>query len=112
MDKNEHKLKPKKVKKTKIVRNEYVKIRRGEEKGYEKGIVEKCKGKPKLFYKFIYGKIKLREKLERLKDGNETYQDPKDMSELLNKIFQQVFTEETEFNQQMTIQKSRCGKLQ
>ncbi len=35
-----------------------MKIRKEEEKGYEKDIVNKCKEEPKLFYKFINGKIK------------------------------------------------------
>lgn len=83
----------------KIARNEYVKIRREEEKGYEKDIVEKCKEEPKLFYKIINGKIKPKEKIERLKDGNMITEDPKDMTELLNKRFQQVFTKESQFNE-------------
>ncbi len=49
----------------KIAINEYVKIRREEEKGYEKDIVEKCKDEPKLFYIFMNGKIKL----ERTKEN-------------------------------------------
>ena len=83
----------------KWARNEYVLVRREEEKGYEKDIVEKCKDEPKLFYRFINGKIKQKDKVERLKDGSETYEDPKDMSEILNKNFQQVFTKETEFTE-------------
>ena len=83
----------------KWARNEYVLVRREEEKGYEKDIVEKCKEEPKLFYQFINGKIKQKDKVERLKDGSETYEDPKDMSEILNKNFQQVFTKETEFTE-------------
>ena len=34
-------------------RNEYVKTHRFEQKNYEKNIVDKCKDKPKLFYKYI-----------------------------------------------------------
>ncbi len=37
-------------------RNEYVKIRRENEKGYEKDIVEKCKEEHELFYRFVKGK--------------------------------------------------------
>ncbi|XP_050725009.1 uncharacterized protein LOC127002828 [Eriocheir sinensis] len=83
----------------KIARNEYVKIRREKEKGYEKDIVEKCKEEPKLFYRFINGKIKPRKKVGRLKDGNKVIKDSKDMTELLNKRFQQVFTKDSLFNE-------------
>ena len=37
-------------------RNEYVKIRRTEQRNYERNIVDKCKDQPKMFYRFINGK--------------------------------------------------------
>ena len=48
-----------KRKEYKLERNEYVRVRR-EENRYEKDIVDKCKEEPKLFYRFINGKIKQR----------------------------------------------------
>ena len=74
-----------------------VKIRREKEKKFEKDIVNKCKEEPKLFYRYINGKIKQKERITRLKENNETVEDPKEMSEILNKNFQNVFTSETEF---------------
>ena len=48
----------KKEKGCKLERNEYVRLRREEEKRYEKNIVDKYKEEPKLFYRLINGKIK------------------------------------------------------
>ena len=76
----------------KLERNEYVRVRR-EEKKYEKDIVEE----PKLFYRFINGKIKHKEIITRLKENNEVYEDLREMSEVLNKNFQKVFTTEYYF---------------
>ena len=39
-------------------RNNYVKIRREEERNFEESIIDKCKEEPKLFYRFINGKLK------------------------------------------------------
>ena len=80
-----------------LERNEYVRIRREEEKRYEKDIVDKCKEELKLFYKFINGKIKHKEIIIRLKENNEVYEDPNEMSKVLNKNFQKVFTTEPDF---------------
>ena len=63
----------------------------------KKNIVDKCKEEPKLFYRFINGKIKHKEIITRLKENNEVYEDPKEMSEVLNKNFQKVFTTESDF---------------
>ena len=81
----------------KQARNEYMKVRKEEERGYEKGIVEKCKEQPKLLYKFINRKIKPKEPIERLKSEHGMTEDPKSMAELLNTKFQQVFTNELTF---------------
>ena len=67
----------------KLERNEYVRIRREEEKRYEKDIVDKCKEEPKLFYRFINEKIKHKEIIIRLKENNEVYEDSKEMSKVL-----------------------------
>ena len=48
-------------------RNEYVRICRTEQRNYERSIVDKCKDQPKLFYKFINGKLKTREDITKVK---------------------------------------------
>merc|ERR1711980_82186 len=53
------------------LRNEYAKVRKEEEKKFEKDIVDKCKEQPKLFYRFINKKMKVRESIESLKIGAE-----------------------------------------
>ena len=78
----------------KLERNEYVRVRREE---IWKDIVNKCKEEPKLFYRFINGKIKHKEIITRLKENIEVYEDPIEMSEVLNKNFQKVFTTESDF---------------
>ena len=64
----------------KLERNEYVRLRREEEKGYEKDIVDKCKEEQKLFYRFINGKIKHKEIITRLKENNDMYEYRKEIS--------------------------------
>ena len=39
-------------------RNDYVKIRREEERSFEESIIDKCKEESKLFYRFINGILK------------------------------------------------------
>ena len=41
-----------------LARNEYLRLRRQEEKRYKKDIVDKSKEEPKLFKRFINGKLK------------------------------------------------------
>ena len=49
------------------------------------------------YIQYINGKIKQKERITRLKENNETVEDPKEMSEILNKNFQNVLTSKTEF---------------
>ncbi len=77
----------------KLARYEYVRIRREEERNYEKDIIEKCGEEPRLFYRYINKKLKHRECIDRLRDDHRIYEEPKEMSELLNLNFQKVFTE-------------------
>ena len=81
-------------------RNESVRINREERYKYEKGIMEKCKSDPKLFYGHINGKMKKKESIVRLDVDGVVYDRAKDMSEVMNKCFQKVFTEEGEFERQ------------
>ena len=45
-----------------------MKVRKKEEREYEKDIVEKCKEQPKLLHKFINGTIKRKEAIKRLRE--------------------------------------------
>ena len=78
-------------------RNEYVRVRREEERNFEKDIVEKCKDEPKLFYRYINGKLKHKDNINKLKSGGRIYETAKEMSEIMNKSFKSVFTAETDF---------------
>ena len=82
--------------KYKLARNEYVRIRREEERNFEKDIVEKCKDQPKLFYKFVNGRLKEKQSIERLRLNGTTYYDPNEQAEIMNKSFESVFTKERE----------------
>ena len=53
----------------KLVRNIYVRIRREEEKRYERDLVDKCKEEPKPFYGFINVKIRHEESVARWKEN-------------------------------------------
>ena len=73
-------------------RNEYVKIRREEQRNYEKNIVNKCKDHPKLFYRYINGKMKNKREISKLKINYEIYEDAEEMIEVMNNCLQSVFT--------------------
>ena len=53
-----------------------MKICREAKKKFEKSIVEKCKDQPKLFYKYVNGKLKNRKEIVKLKVDNIIYEDP------------------------------------
>ena len=61
---------------------------------------------PKLFYRFINGKIKYKENINRLKENNEVYEDPKEMSEVLNKNFRNYL----QLNLTLKSHKDKWGK--
>lgn len=81
----------------KRARNEYVQVRRQEERNYEKDIVDNCKNEPKMFYRFINGKMKQKVGVSRVKDEGSVYEEDEDICEVMNKKFQEVFTKESEF---------------
>ena len=56
--------------------------------------MEKQKNKPKLFYRYINGKIKNREGVDKLKVEDTVYKDALQQAEVMNKSFQTVFTRE------------------
>ena len=77
-------------------RNNYTKIRREEEANYEKNIVDKYDSDPKLFYKFINGKTKIKSAIQRLKVDGKIIEDEKDMAQILNDNFKSVFVKDSE----------------
>ena len=78
-------------------RNKYTTIRREEQRNYEKNIVEKCKDEPKLFYRFINGKLKSQDTVQRLRVGGELYEREEELCEVMNEKFQTVFVQEEGF---------------
>ena len=73
-------------------RNEYVRIRREEQIAFEKDVVEKCGDEPKLFYKYVNGKVKCKETLDKIIKGGKTYQTAEELSEIMNESFKSIFT--------------------
>ena len=78
-------------------RNNYVEVRRKAQKEYEERIVENCESNPKMFYKFINGKLNKKEVIEKVKVGEDICEDMKNIVEILNENFCKVFTKETDF---------------
>ena len=72
-------------------RNSYTEIRREEEENYEKNIVDKYESDPKIFYKYIHGKTKIKNAIQRLKVDGNIIEDEKDMAQILNDKFRSVF---------------------
>ena len=83
--------------KYKEARNEYIRIRREEERNFEKDVVDKCEEEPKLFYKYINGKITNKETIDKVRKEGRTYQTAEEISEIMNESFKTVFTVEEEF---------------
>ena len=91
----------------KEARNSYTRETRETVKNFEKDIIDKSEKEPKLFYDYINSKTKKREQILTITDEGVTYDNEKDMSEILNKKFQSVFTKEPIFdeNQETPISK-------
>ena len=81
-------------------RNEYTRILREEKRNYEKSIVDKCKAEPKLFYRFVNGKLKAKSGISSLKVNGEVYENPSMQAEIMNKCFKSVFTKESYFEEE------------
>lgn len=59
---------------------------------YEQNLVEKAKKNPKILYKYLNDQQVIKESIKALKkSNNELTQEPKEISNLLNKCFQDVF---------------------
>ena len=103
-------------------RNKSVRINREERYNYEKRIMDKCKSDPKMFYRHVNFKMKKREGISSLEVEGVVYDKAGEMSEVMNKCFQKVFTEEGEFERprenlemgvlrEVGVHKSEVGKL-
>ena len=60
-------------------------------------MIERSKNEPKLFYRYISGKMKSREGVDKLKVEGTVYRDALQQAEVMNKSFQTVFTRESKF---------------
>ena len=69
-------------------------------------MLEKCGNEPKLFYKYINGKMKMKckETIDKIVKGERTYQTAKELSEVMNESFKSVFTVEGAFIEPNTIE--------
>ena len=85
--------------------NEYVKIRREEQKNYEKDIVNKCKNHPKLFYRYVNGKLKDKKETSKLRINDEINEDAEEMNNYLHSIF----TRESDFQCQRAMGINEVG---
>ena len=94
-------------------RNIHTRIIREAEKNFEKDIIEKSEKEPKLFYDYIKSKTKKKEHILTIIDEGITYDNDKDMSKILNKKFQSVFTKEPSFdtNQEAPKPKQKLGEI-
>ncbi len=80
-------------------RNEYVRIRREEERRFERDIVKRCEEEPRLFYRYINGKMSCKETIDKLIEGDNVYETAQEMSEIMNESFKSVFTLEENFEE-------------
>lgn len=85
--------------KYKRAKNEYVAIHRGEERKYEKNVVNKFKEEPELFYKFMNRKVRVNNSIPRLEVRNVTNEMKEEMCEIMNDRLQTVFTTLEDFVQ-------------
>ena len=75
-------------------RNKYTEIRREETKSFEKGLVEKSVTEPNILYAHINKKMKVKNKIQRLRAEGETYETEQELCEILNKKFNSVFNKD------------------
>ncbi len=66
-------------------------------KGIMRDIVNKCKDELKLFFRYVNGKMKNKQTIDKLMKDDITYKDTRLQAELMNKCFQSVFTKESKF---------------
>ena len=81
-------------------RNYYVKVRREEKRNFEKDVIDKCKEQPKLFYRYVNGKLKNKHDIGKLRKENIEYTEDQEMAEVMSDHFSEVFTRETNRNEE------------
>merc|ERR1711980_80850 len=91
-------------------RHEYTDIRREEDRKFEKGIIEKSVKEPKISYAHINSKMKLKNKLQRLRVDGEIHRSDKAMCEALNESFHTVFTKEEAWEEDIMEDEIEEGK--
>ena len=91
---------PRKWQEYTTARNIYIKIHREERKNYERDIIRKCKDQPKLFYRYVNGKLKNKHVIEKLSRDGAEYSEDLEMAEVINEHFQAVFTRESDRNKE------------
>ena len=57
-------------------------------------IIDKCKEQPKLFYRYVNGKLKNKQEIEKLRQDNTEYIEDMEMAEIMSEHFKAVFTRE------------------
>ena len=90
--------------KYKLARNEYVTTLREEQKKFESDIIDRCKNEPKLFYRYVNGKVKTNKSLDKIRVEEVIYEGPKVIAQEMNLSFKKVFTNEKEFTRPSHIQ--------
>ena len=72
-------------------------VLREEQRQFEKDIIDRCKNEPKLFYRFVNGKLKRKTGLDKLRVDGVIYEDPKAVADVKNRSFNEVFARGKEF---------------
>ena len=75
-------------------RNIYTDVRREEEAKYEDNIVEKFESDPKIFFKYLSSKTKIKNAVQRLKVEGKLVEEEEEMAQILNEKFREVFVED------------------
>ncbi len=81
----------------KDARNKYTEVRRRTEAHYEKKTLENYERNPKMFFKYVNGKRKIKDTIQKIRIGNRISEDIAEITEELNRNFASVFTREETF---------------
>ena len=76
---------------------------------FEKDVVEKCEKEPKLFYRYINGKMTSKEAIDKLAKGGRVYQTAEKMSEPMIESFRCVQCKNGLYR--VSVQRQEIGKL-
>ncbi len=87
-----------------------MKIPRDEQRQFGKDIIDRYKHEPKLFYRYVNSKLKSKVSIGKLLVDGVVYEDLKEMAEVMNKSFKEVFTKEKEFIRPLCTPKN--GKIE